>query len=130
VPQDACEWFGADPSPPPEIILTRIQNHFGAIVQIAIGGMFGLAQVRSVPECGPLQQSGLAFALRAGCRMAVRRSRSALRPAAPVWTKKAQRLWLCFQPVLLSFPLERPIFLREYATVWMRTCERGADDDP
>jgi hypothetical protein len=41
-----------------------------------------------------------------------------------VGTKKAQRLWLCFQPVLLSFPLERPIFLREYATVWMRTCER------
>jgi hypothetical protein len=51
-----------------------------------------------------------------------------------VWTKKAQRLWLCFQPVLLSFPLERPIFLREYATVWMRTCERAAlmmtHDDP
>ena len=42
----------------------------------------------------------------------------------PVGTKKAQRLWLCFQPVLLSFPLERPIFLREYATVWMRTCEQ------
>ena len=74
-------------------------------------------------------ENGFAFALCAGRRMAVRRSRSAVRPAALVGTKKAQRLWLCFQPVLLSFPLERPIFLREYATVWMRTCER-ADGDP
>ena len=59
VPQDACEWFGADPSPSAEVIGTRIQNHFGAIVQIAIGGMFGLAQVRSVPECGPRLKTAL-----------------------------------------------------------------------
>jgi len=41
----------------------KLNNHFGAVVQVAIGGMFGLAQ-----------------------------------------------------PALLSFPMERPIFLREYAT--------------
>ncbi len=118
-----------------------IQNHFGAITQIAIGGMFGLAQVSptfpgiQVPSyrsgCGPggvaptaLGSLGwpISHLLMHGsvaCRC-VRPHRgrvcAVLLRAVPLM--KPTLFGFCFlQPVLLSFPLERPIFLREYATV-------------
>lgn len=131
VPQDACEWFGADPSPSAEVIGTRIQNHFGAIVQIAIGGMFGLAQVRSVPECGPRLQSGFAFALRAGCRMAVRRSRSAVRPAAPRGDQESSAVVAVFPAGVAELPsraADLPARVRHGMDAHLRAS--GADDDP
>lgn len=58
--QGAADWSNVANTP--VNLLSKANSHFGAIVQVAIGGMFGLSQ-----------------------------------------------------PTLLAFPLERPVFLREYA---------------
>lgn len=59
---DAGRWTSSE-TPTVELVQTWLNNHFGALVQVAISAMFGLSQ-----------------------------------------------------PLLLSFPLERPVFMREHAT--------------